>query len=250
MNIPKIFVSYSHDSVDHKNWVLSLATNLRASGIDAILDQWELKAGDDLPTFMERHISDADYILMICTESYVTKANLGKGGVGYEKMIITSDLMKDIDSNKVIPIIRQKGKSDVSTFLKTKLYIDMSNYELEEFGFDELIRTLHKSPLYKKPEIGQNPFESGEIPQPKQPEPVSDSLKEFMTTLIHEFNQNSSEYILYSELTKLSTLSRIMMDYEIDKAINKGLIFKDLVGNILMTAKGLYYAVENGIASV
>ena len=65
MTIPKIFISYSHDSLSHKGWVLSLATKLRASGIDAILDQWELKAGDDLPSFMEKHISVADYVLMI-----------------------------------------------------------------------------------------------------------------------------------------------------------------------------------------
>jgi hypothetical protein len=248
MKIPKIFVSYSHDSVSHKGWVLSLATKLLASGIDAILDQWELKAGDDLPSFMENHISDADYILMICTESYVAKANSGKGGVGYEKMIVTSDLMKNIDSSKVIPIIRQKGKSDVPTFLKTKLYIDMSNDELEEFGFDELIRTVHKSPIYKKPDIGKNPFESGEIPQPKKPEPASDSLKEFMINLVQAFNQTSRKYVLYSELVESSSLSRIMMDYEIDKAVSDGLIATDSDGDIIMTEKGRFYAVENGFA--
>ena len=248
MNTPKVFISYSHDSVHHKAWVLSLATKLRASGIDAILDQWELKAGDDLPLFMEKHISDTDYILMVCTESYVTKANSGKGGVGYEKMIVTSDLMKNIDSNKVIPIIRQKGKSDVPTFLKSKLYIDMSNDELEEFGFDELIRTIHKSPLYKKPEIGQNPFESGEIPRPKQPEPASDSLKAFMTDLVQAFNETSNKYVLYSRLVESSSISRIMMDYEIDKAENEGLITKDPDGDIIMTEKGRFYAVENGFA--
>lgn len=248
MNTPKIFVSYSHDSVSHKSWVLSLATKLRTSGIDAILDQWELKAGDDLPSFMEKHISDTDYILMVCTESYVTKANSGKGGVGYEKMIVTSDLMENIDSNKVIPIIRQKGTSDVPTFLKSKLYIDMSNDELEEFGFDELIRTVHKSPLYKKPKIGQNPFESGEIPKPKQPEPVSDSLKEFMTDLSHAFNQTSTKYVLYKKLVESSSLSRIMLDYQIDKAVSEGLIKRDSDGDIILIEKGRFYAVENGIA--
>ena len=248
MKIPKIFVSYSHDTELHKSWVLSLATKLRASGIDAILDQWELKAGDDLPSFMEKHISDADYILMICTESYVTKANSGKGGVGYEKMIITSDLMKNIDSNKVIPIIRQKGKRDVPTFLKSKLYIDMSNDELEEFGTDELIRTVHKSPLYKKPKIGNNPFESGEIPRPKQPEPASDSLKEFMEIVVKLYNSRGRDYISYSELAASSSLSRIMLGYEIDRAEQQGLIAIDSDEYLVITRDGRIYAVENGIA--
>ena len=46
---PKVFISYSHDSADHKEWVLDFATTLRNRGVDAILDQWDLKPGDDLP---------------------------------------------------------------------------------------------------------------------------------------------------------------------------------------------------------
>ena len=52
-NNPKVFISYSHDSQSHKDWVRQLATDLRDKGIDAILDQWELKLGDDLAAFME-----------------------------------------------------------------------------------------------------------------------------------------------------------------------------------------------------
>ena len=163
-------------------------------------------------------------------------------------MIVTSDLMESIDSNKILPIIRQKGTSEVPTFLKTKLYIDMSSDELEEFGLDELIRTVHKSPLYKKPDVGQNPFESGNMPELKQPKPALDSLLEFMRSLVKEFNQTSTRYVLYKDLVKSSTLSRIMMDFEIDKALNKGLIIKDNDGDLIMTEKGRLYAVENGFA--
>src|SRR5260221_12606987 len=104
MSIPKAFISYSHDSQAHKKWVLELATRLRNTGIDAILDQSELGPGDDLPHFMERHLASADRVLMICTDQYVEKANAGAGGVGYEKMIVTADFLKTIDSNKVISI--------------------------------------------------------------------------------------------------------------------------------------------------
>jgi hypothetical protein len=87
MKIPKVFISYSHDSVNHKKWILELATRIRNNGIDAIIDQWELQPGDDLPYFMKTHLSDSDKIIMVCTEKYVKKANAGTGGVGYEKMI-------------------------------------------------------------------------------------------------------------------------------------------------------------------
>lgn len=36
MTIPKIFISYSHDSLEHKQWVLELGSRLRNNGIDAI----------------------------------------------------------------------------------------------------------------------------------------------------------------------------------------------------------------------
>ena len=133
MAIPKVFISYSHDSQAHKKWVLELATRLRNTGVDAIIDQWELKPGDDLPHFVETHLADSDYVLMICTNRYVEKANSGVGGVGYEKMIITSDLLENIDSSKVIPIIKQDGTHYVPTFLKTKLFIDFSRSDEFEF---------------------------------------------------------------------------------------------------------------------
>ena len=159
MAIPKVFLSYSHDSQEHKKWMLELATRLRSNGIDAIIDQFDLKPGDDVPHFMETNLESSDKILMVCTERYVEKANKGKGGVGYEKMIITSTLLKNIDENKIIPIIRQGYSVDLPTFIKTKLYINFSNSDDFETSFDDLVRTIHDSPLFEKPPIGNNPFQ-------------------------------------------------------------------------------------------
>lgn len=50
---PRVFISYSHDSPEHKRWVIEFATTIRGRGVDAILDQWHLRHGDDLPHFME-----------------------------------------------------------------------------------------------------------------------------------------------------------------------------------------------------
>src|SRR5882672_5885405 len=51
---PKAFISYSHDSSAHKSWVLKLAGDLRAAGVDVVLDQWDLSAGQDVSMFMQR----------------------------------------------------------------------------------------------------------------------------------------------------------------------------------------------------
>jgi len=216
MSIPKVFISYSHDSASHKTWVLDIATRLRGAGIDAVLDQWELRAGDDLPSFMERNLDGADYVLMICTTTYVEKANAGRGGVGYEKMIVTSDLMKDIDSNKVIPIIRQEGSHNLPTFLKTKLYIDMSSKLQTEFGFDELVRTIQGAPLYHKPEIGTNPYQHESSPTPKK---RNDGIEGLMKIVADSYNKTDQPYIKYSNLLSEAHISRIMLEFLMDQAI-------------------------------
>lgn len=241
MKIPKVFVSYSHDSQSHKKWVLDLATRLRNTGIDAVIDQWELKPGDDLPHFMEQHLATCDYVLMVCTGKYVQKANGGLGGVGYEKMIITADLMKRIDSNKVIPLIRQEGMREVPTFLKTKLFIDFSKSDDLEFSFDELIRTLHNAPLYEKPQIGNSPFESVEdVPLEK----TGDALRELMIILVDDY-ERGRDFSNYSTVLNNINISRIMFEILIDEAKEKGLIAQDLDGDLRLVKKGKFYAIEH-----
>lgn len=243
MSIPKVFISYSHDSREHKKWVLDLATRLRSNGVDARIDQWELRPGDDLPHFMERHLSESDYVVMVCTEKYVEKANSGSGGVGYEKMIITADLLSNIDSNKVIPIIRQHGSQNVPTFLKTKLFINFSNEDEYEFSFDELVRNFHNSPLYKKPKIGNNPFKTIEE---NPPEKRLDALKEIMKIIISDF-ESGEDWTNYRYLVDRINISRIMLDIYIEEALNKGLIRLDTDGDIHLESEGKKYAIQHGL---
>ena len=98
---PRLFVSYSPDSEPHNDWVLSLATRLAANGVNVVLDQWDLTLGSDLPRFMESGLSEADRVLVICTSQYVEKANAGTGGVGYEKMILTAQVMRDVKTDRI-----------------------------------------------------------------------------------------------------------------------------------------------------
>ena len=243
--IPKVFVSYSHDSQDHKKWVLDLATRLRTSGVDAILDQWDLKPVDDLPSFMEKSLQTADRVLVICTDRYVEKANGGKGGVGYEKMIVTADLLKNIESNKVIPIIRQDGTHSVPTFIQTKLFVDFSINGDHEFAFDELLRTLLDAPLFVKPEIGNNPFQKvDDHPAEKRGDPVL----ELMKVVVQAHNQSEQKWISYSIVRKISGISRISLDYFIQMAVGEGLLRADSDGDLYLTDKGRHYAMQNRIA--
>ena len=245
MSIPKVFISYSHDSQEHKQWVLEFASRLRNSGIDAILDQWELQPGDDLPHFMEKHLSSSDRVIMVCTSRYVEKANSGAGGVGYEKMIVTADLLKTIDSNKVIPLIKQSGTHETPTFLKSKLFIDFSSEDQTEFAFDELIRTLHGSPLFIKPPIGNSPFTpvAGILP-----ERHGDAMLDFMKVVVSVFEQKTTDHLNYGSLLSNTNISRLMFDVLADQAIEEGLVTQDPDRDLRLTTKGKQYALFHKIA--
>jgi hypothetical protein len=245
MEIPKAFISYSHDSQEHKKWVLELAIRLRNNGIDAILDQFELQPGADIPHFMETHLSSANKILMICTDKYVDKANNGQGGVGYEKMIITSSLMKKINENKIIPVIRQIGGADVPTFLKSKLYIDFSKPDDYEFSYDELVRTIHNSPLFEKPPIGNNPF------KPIVKEKLDDDIKildKLLVSILTE--QGTNNYALSNVIINSLGISPILFKISMARLIEKGFAkWYTQHSRVVGTDKGLLYAFENKLVT-
>lgn len=220
---PKIFISYSHDSLEHKKWVLNLATRLMHAGVDTILDQWDLKLGADLPTFMERGISESSRVLLVCSERYVEKSNSGSGGVGYEKMIVTSEIFQNVDSKKFIPVLRQNGSINLPTFLKSKLFIDFSNDENFETAIDELLREILGAPLFSKPKLGNNPFQfSDEKPKPKQLGP----LEQLMKSIAAVYSRADSDGAIRAELVKQNmNVSRLFFDHALDQAESLGYLF-------------------------
>ena len=138
---PKVFISYSHDTPEHKRWVSELSTKLHRKGVNVILDQWDLRLDDDVTQFMERGIKDSNKVLVICTDSYVRKANAGEGGVGYEPMIVTRKLVEDVGTNKFILIAHQTlGGDKTPSFLGAQVYIDLPDEDQFDEKFNELLR--------------------------------------------------------------------------------------------------------------
>ncbi len=128
MSENKVFISYSHDSEAHKQWVLDLAEYLSENNIEVVFDQWNLALGDDIALFMEEGIRNSDRVLVICTDNYIKKANIGEKGVGYEKTICTAEIFRNPqDRSKFIPIVRDvKGTKKLPTFFGAAYYLDLS----------------------------------------------------------------------------------------------------------------------------
>ena len=200
MSSPRVFVSYSHDDQQHKDWVLRLSTRLVKNGVDIILDQWDLALGGDLPHFMESGLADSDRVLAICTTPYVTKADVGRGGVGYEKMILTAQLLKSITENRIVPIVRSAAQPEVvPVFLSSKRYVDFRDDSSFEMRYAELLRDIHGEQISPRPALGPNPFKAPALPlvEPQlafSPERyVSPGLSGVVT---FDYSNNNGRYVL------------------------------------------------------
>lgn len=161
---PKVFISYSHDNEQHKNWVYSLACRLRSNGVDVVLDQWNLSLGGDLGRFMECGLSSADRVLVVCSTKYLQKVNAGTGGANYEKMLLTSQMMRDGVSDKVIPVVVENdGEVLLPAFLSTKRYVDFRDEAAFETMYSQLIREIHGVSVKPCPPLGRNPFDLNDL---------------------------------------------------------------------------------------
>jgi hypothetical protein len=109
---PRVFISYSHDSAEHKERVLGFAQRLRKDGIDAQLDQYVGgRPPGGWPRWMLDKLDWADFVLLICTETYYRRfrgheqSEMGKG-VDWEGQLITLEIYNAKSrTTKFLPII-------------------------------------------------------------------------------------------------------------------------------------------------
>ncbi len=162
MSGPKLFVSYSWTTPDHEAWVLNLATDLRASGIDVILDKWDLREGHDAHAFMEKMVTDPEIkkVILICDKAYVDKTDGRTGGVGTEAQIISGRIYEKQAQDKFVAIVKERdehGAAYLPAYYRSRIYIDLSDPGTFSENFEQLLRWAYDQPLYKKPELGKKP---------------------------------------------------------------------------------------------
>lgn len=162
MTAPKLFISYSWSDVEHEQWVVNLATELRESGVDVILDKWDLKEGHDSVAFMEKMVTDPEIkkVAIICDEKYAIKADGREGGVGTETQIISKEVYENQEQEKFVAIVCKKnseGKPFLPIYYKSRIYIDLSEADRYSEYFERLLRWIFDKPLLVKPELGNKP---------------------------------------------------------------------------------------------
>src|SRR5215470_15917231 len=130
----RVFISYSHDSPEHRNAVLALANRLREKGVDCWIDQFETSPPEGWPRWCANQVRQAKFVLIVCTETYLRRflgeEEPGKGkGVTFEGYIITQELYDAQGKNKkFIPVVfSSPAREYVPDILRGPTSYDVSN---------------------------------------------------------------------------------------------------------------------------
>lgn len=150
MRSPKVFISYSWDSLEHRTWVLQLADELIRHGMQVIIDKYSLLLGEEITKFIERGIRESDVFLMICSTNYTERANQRIGGVGLETVIGSNTFLQARESKKYIPVVRNNlnpSASKLPTYVGSTLYIDMDTESWRSEPLQLLLRGIRETRL-------------------------------------------------------------------------------------------------------
>ena len=135
MSKKTVFISYSHDSDEHRERVLALSERLREDGIETILDQYvNGSPPGGWPRWMLDQLDTADSVIVVCTETYYRRfrghEEPGKGkGVDWEGALITQEIYdRRSRTLKFVPVLlgrRRRGLDPRAAALRHALLADL-----------------------------------------------------------------------------------------------------------------------------
>jgi tetratricopeptide (TPR) repeat protein len=156
----RVFISYSHDSRDHKINLLALSQLLRRKGLDVMIDQY-IDSSPPLSwaQWMQEEVEQADFVLLVFTETYAKrflgKEEPGRGlGVRWEGALITSGLYHaEEDRAKFVPVVINAADARyIPAPLKLTTWYEVGTPDKREV--DRLLRHLLRQPAVSPEPLG------------------------------------------------------------------------------------------------
>lgn len=197
-DVPVVFISYSWDSTEHKDWVLRLSKNLReAYRVYTLLDQYN-RGGEDLISFMQNGLKKADRVLIIGTPKYKEKIERNSSGARFEDQVISIQLYHGMGSSKFVPVLRDGTFTDsFSSLIETRIGYDMRNDGDYEEILQNLAADLWGCPMNVAPTLGPKP---NFTPAAQILHPLKASSPADFATIVKTYLLDSSKQILLTEL--------------------------------------------------
>lgn len=161
---PKVFIS--HASEDKDSFVLEFATKLRAHGVDAWVDKWEMLPGDKLiHKIFEEGLKAPDAFIIVLSTTSVAKPWVR------EELDVAA--VKRISTGmKLIPVVIDD--CEIPGVLTATLYEKFDKPENYNASFDRVLSAIFN--LSSKPPLGSLPAYAHSSPVQMADRSASDSL--------------------------------------------------------------------------
>jgi small GTP-binding protein len=147
---PSCFVSYAWGDAAHEKWVMTLAKDLRDSGIGVVLDRWHNPPGGSITEFVER-IESSDYVVAVGSPEYLKKyaAKDEDRVVGAEFRLIGTRLrMREEVRRRVIPALREGDEqTSFPPLLRDSVFVDFRSEKDYFVNLFDLILTVYRIPF-------------------------------------------------------------------------------------------------------
>ena len=154
--LPTVFITYSHETKEHKERVLNLANTLRADGVASEIDSFQVSPPEGWPAWMRKQTEESDFVIVVCTETYARRfagnETSGKGkGATWEGRLIQQILYEAGRNQRFIPVVFDPSDvSHIPVVLKNATYYNVGTKN----GYALLHRALTNQPRVQKPPIG------------------------------------------------------------------------------------------------
>ncbi|HEX6356029.1 SEFIR domain-containing protein [Actinophytocola sp.] len=161
VDVPKVFVSYAHESDEHKAQVLAFATFLRKAGIEAVLDLWSTDARQDWYSWAIREMTDAEFVLVVASERYRATGdgsgpNTENRGVQSEAALLRELIYTDRATwlPKVLPVLLPGHTTGhIPLFLQPNTASHFPVTTFDTTGAEQLLRVILRQPGYIAPDV-------------------------------------------------------------------------------------------------
>lgn len=162
---PRVFVSYTHDSPEHKELVRAFAEFLRGQGIESVLDTWFTGERQDWGAWAIEEMITADFVIVVASPMYLRTGD-GSGpneehkGVQSEAAILRDQLHGDRVGwrRKILPVVLPGRRvAEIPRFLQPH---SAGRYLVRAFtteGAEELLRVIHARPAHVAPPVAAPP---------------------------------------------------------------------------------------------
>ena len=157
---PTAFITYTHDTPEHKERVLKLTQKLRADGVDCDLDAFQVSPSEGWPAWMLRAVQTHHFCIVVCTETYARRFDgnetpgQGKGAV-WEGRAILQRLYESGKNDCVIPVVfAPHDVPHIPLLLKGATHYILGSDLGTDDGYIRLHRALTNQPLDARGPVG------------------------------------------------------------------------------------------------